>query len=91
MNAAGRIIVKEGRIMLSYLPRADVPRVYTSDGRIIQLDALSHRIWELCDGTRSRDEVVEEVAREYGIPARLVRRALERMMRLGLVHEVEAP
>jgi len=84
-----RVLVRSPQITLSYLPYA-APRVYTREGRILQLDALSHRVWELSDGTLGRSELIEAVCREHGLPASAVEQVVERLLKLGLLLEVEA-
>jgi hypothetical protein len=84
-----RVLVRNPRITLSYLPYATLPRVYTREGRIVQLDALSYRVWELSDGALERGELVEMVSREHGLPAPAVERVVERLLKLGLLVEVE--
>jgi len=85
-----KVLVRNPRIMLSYLPYAAVPRVYTREGSILQLDALSYRVWELSDGTLGRSELIEIVCREHGLPAAAVGQVVERLLKLGLLLEVEA-
>lgn len=38
------------------------------DGRYYALDGVAGSIWDLCDGSRSVADIVEEIAREYDAP-----------------------
>jgi hypothetical protein len=84
-----KVLVRNPQVILSYLPYATIPRVYTRSGRILQLDALSHRVWELCDGTLNRRELAEVVCREHGLPLPTAEQVVERLLKLGLLIEVK--
>jgi hypothetical protein len=37
-------------------------------GRYYALDEVGHRVWELCDGTRSVSQIIGTVCEEYDAP-----------------------
>jgi len=86
-----QVLIREVRITLSYLPYASVPRVYTQDGRIVQLDAVSFRVWELCDGSRKIKDIITEVSRESSVSRELVRRVVQQLLRAGILRVVSFP
>uniref|UniRef100_A0A7J3X9M6 PqqD family protein n=1 Tax=Thermofilum pendens TaxID=2269 RepID=A0A7J3X9M6_THEPE len=84
-----KVLVRNPRVILSYLPYAAFPRVYTHKGKILQLDSLSYRVWELSDGTLGTSEPIEALHKEHGLPAPTLKRVVERLLRLGLLLEAE--
>jgi hypothetical protein len=49
-------------------------------GRLYPLNSVAARIWELCDGGRSVDEIVHVLAREFDADADVIRRDAERFI-----------
>lgn len=43
------------------------------DGNYYSLDEVGCRIWELCDGTRTVDQIVDTLAAEYEAPEETLR------------------
>ena len=43
------------------------------DGEYFALDDVGARIWELCDGTRTADDLIAILCEEYDAPAATVR------------------
>jgi hypothetical protein len=41
---------------------------HMDSGRYFSLNECGWRIWDLCDGTRTGNEIVRQVAQEYGSP-----------------------
>jgi coenzyme PQQ synthesis protein D (PqqD) len=54
---------------------------------LLGLNEVAHRIWELADGTRSIDQIIEAIAAEYRVPADMARvdsvRFIQEMASLG--------
>jgi hypothetical protein len=47
--------------------------LHPASGRYYTLDEVGARIWELADGSRTSDEIAEELAREYDAPRDTIR------------------
>ena len=57
-------------------------------GRVHQLNATASLLFELCNGTRTADEVVALARTGLGVPAReagAIRKGLDELLRVGLV------
>ena len=49
-------------------------------GRLYPLNSVAARIWELCDGARSVEDIVRAVAREFDADEDVIRRDAERFI-----------
>lgn len=56
-----------------------------NDGKYFSLDDVGGRIWELCDGERSADEIAAVLAAEYDAPIADISRDV-----LELLHELRS-
>jgi hypothetical protein len=49
-------------------------------GTLYPLNSVAARIWELCDGARSVEDIVSELAREFDADEDVIRRDAERFI-----------
>lgn len=49
-------------------------------GEYFSLDEVGSRVWALCDGTRSRDDIVRQLCAEYDIDERTMRADLDELL-----------
>jgi PqqD family protein of HPr-rel-A system len=60
-----------------------------ASSQAVSLNASARAIWELCDGTRTLDEICSELAEEAGVAPEALRGdvtgAIDRFRELGLV------
>ena len=54
--------------------------VDVSGGTLYPLNSVAARIWELCDGARSLDDIVRAVASEFDAEEDVIRRDTERFI-----------
>jgi hypothetical protein len=54
--------------------------VDVSGGTLYPLNSVAARIWELCDGARSMEQIVRELAREFDAEEDVIRRDAERFI-----------
>ncbi|WP_425303447.1 PqqD family protein [Nocardia wallacei] len=60
-------------------------------GTVAVVDDIGHRVWELCDGTRTPDEITDALSRTLGYPAAGVVEFVEELHRLRLVTSKDWP
>jgi|YelNatPaOPRAMG01_1025707.scaffolds.fasta_scaffold21018_4 Mor family transcriptional regulator len=61
--------------------------IYLPDGRKVVLDSISYKIWSLCDGSRTYEDIVEYFGKD--IDKRVVIDVLKNLIKIGLVQEVD--
>ena len=82
----------QGEVKTHALPDGSILLFTPHAGAAIPLNASGAAIWTLCDGTRSVDEIVGQLAEDYDAPRDQIetdsRRFLAEMTRLGLLERV---
>lgn len=73
---------------LDILPFSDKGyfEIFLPDGRTIFLDSLSYKVWSLCDGTRTYEEIIKYFSIDVD---KQVVDTLKNLIKNGLVQEVE--
>ncbi|MGB9760075.1 MAG: hypothetical protein ACP5KW_09825 [Thermoproteota archaeon] len=61
--------------------------IYLPDGRKVVLDSISYRVWSLCDGSRTYEDIVEYFSND--ISKQVVIDTLKNLIKTGLVREVD--
>ncbi|NNH73744.1 PqqD family protein [Nocardia uniformis] len=55
------------------------------DGTVAVVDDVAYRVWELCDGTRTPDQITDLVSRTIGNPVSGVSEFVTQLRRVGLI------
>lgn len=83
-----RVLLKN----LDFIPSIFSPRAFKiclSDGRVCGLDGISLRLWVLCDGTRTYEEVLNVASKEFLTDVANLEIVLRNLIEANLVMEVE--
>jgi coenzyme PQQ biosynthesis protein PqqD len=64
---------RQGARVLSQRAEDTVVLLVPDSGEYFSLDELGGRIWELCDGTRTVEQIAERITEEYEAPAPVIR------------------
>lgn len=83
-----RVLLKN----LDFIPSIFSPgtfKICLSDGRICTLDGISLRLWTLCDGTRTYEEVLNVASKEFLTDVANLEILLRNLIEMNLVREIE--
>ncbi|MRH93338.1 PqqD family peptide modification chaperone [Nocardia sp. SYP-A9097] len=58
-------------------------------GTVAVVDDVAHQVWELCDGTRTPDQIKDQVSQSIGYPISEVAEFVEQLRRVGLITLLE--
>ena len=59
------------------------------DGTVAVVDHVAYRVWELCNGSRTPDQITDLVTRAIGNPISGTTEFVEQLRRVGLVTVLE--
>ncbi|WP_405135113.1 PqqD family protein [Nocardia sp. NBC_01388] len=61
------------------------------NGTVAVVDDVAYRVWALCDGTRTSEQITDLVSRTIGNPISGTTEFVEQLHRVGLVTVLEYP